>query len=576
MKDILPYLKPYRRRIALAMLLVAAATVCDLLLPTIMNDILNNGVRQSDFAYIVRCCAWMLAVAAAGLAALLAGRKISCDVVAGFNADLRTDVFSLVNNMTFEEFNSIGAAALLSRSTYDIGTVSWVASMISGSLITIPVLFFGGVILALRKDVTMSLILLLFVPAIFLIVRPISKRIGPLHETSDKYIDIQNDVMRERLHGIRVIRAFNKEASLQQKIADATHVMAENIINANVQMGLLSPAAVLLVNLAGVAIIWLGGWRMETGSHAISGGDIFAIIQYLALVANGVLMGGFAMVMLPHAKVAADRIGEIFHATGMQETAKGAEHTFGGEITFDHVTFRYEGASEAAVQDVSMHILPGQKIAVIGGTGSGKSTLVQLLLSFRLPTEGQILFDGVQASRIDRGVIRKNISCVLQKTAVYSGTIRHNIEMGRPGAEEAEILEAADIAQLTPFLSSLPERLEHPLQQSGKNLSGGQKQRLCIARAVLRKPKILILDDSTSAVDTATDAKIRGALKTALPGTTKLIIAQRITSVMDADLILVMDDGHISAIGTHEELMAQSDIYREVYRSQQEGVSIDG
>ena len=238
MKYILPYLRPYRRQTALAMVLVAFATVCDLLLPTIMNDILNHGVRQSDFAYIVRCCAWMLAVAAAGLAALLAGRKISCDVVAGFNADLRTDVFSLVNNMTFEEFNAIGAAALLSRSTYDIGTVSWVASMISGSLITIPVLFFGGVILALRKDVMMSLILLLFVPAIFLIVRPISKRIGPLHETSDKYIDIQNDVMRERLHGIRVIRAFNKEASLQQKIADATHVMAENIINANVQMGL--------------------------------------------------------------------------------------------------------------------------------------------------------------------------------------------------------------------------------------------------------------------------------------------------------------------------------------------------
>ena len=537
MKYILPYLRPYRRQTALAMVLVAFATVCDLLLPTIMNDILNHGVRQSDFAYIVRCCVWMLAVAAAGLAALLAGRKISCDVVAGFNADLRTDVFSLVNNMTFEEFNAIGAAALLSRSTYDIGTVSWVASMISGSLITIPVLFFGGVILALRKDVTMSLILLLFVPAIFLIVRPISKRIGPLHETSDKYIDIQNDVMRERLHGIRVIRAFNKEASLQQKIADATHVMAENIINANVQMGLLSPAAVLLVNLAGVAILWLGGWRMETGSHAISGGDIFAIIQYLALVANGVLMGGFAIVMLPHARVAAGRIGEIFQATGMQETAKGAEHTFGGEITFDHVTFRYEGASEAAVQDVSMHILPGQKIAVIGGTG----------------------------------IIRKNISCVLQKTAVYSGTIRHNIEMGRPGAAEAEILEAADIAQLTPFLSSLPERLEHPLQQSGKNLSGGQKQRLCIARAILKDAPIYVFDDSFSALDFLTEANLRRSLNEKIQGKTQIVITQRITSAMNADHIFVMDRGRLVDDGVHAELLSRCKIYQEIYASQTGG-----
>ena len=577
MKDILPYLKPYRRRIALAMLLVAAATVCDLLLPTIMNDILNNGVRQSDFAYIVRCCAWMLAVAAAGLAALLAGRKISCDVVAGFNADLRTDVFSLVNNMTFEEFNAIGAAALLSRSTSPMlqkpSSALVFAVLTAGLTAGIFVFLFRKKLpfFKLRTVSAMILILLLFVPAIFLIVRPISKRIGPLHETSDKYIDIQNDVMRERLHGIRVIRAFNKEASLQQKIADATHVMAENIINANVQMGLLSPAAVLLVNLAGVAIIWLGGWRMETGSHAISGGDIFAIIQYLALVANGVLMGGFAMVMLPHAKVAADRIGEIFHAAGMQETAKGAEHTFRGEIALDHVTFRYEGASEAAVQNVSMHILPGQKIAVIGGTGSGKSTLVQLLLSFRLPTEGQILFDGVSASQIDRGVIRKNISCVLQKTAVYSGTIRHNIEMGRPGAEEADILEAADIAQLTPFLNSLPEHLEHPLQQSGKNLSGGQKQRLCIARAILKDAPIYVFDDSFSALDFLTEANLRRSLNEKIRGKTQIVITQRITSAMNADHIFVMDRGRLVDHGVHAELLSRCKIYQEIYASQTGG-----
>lgn len=571
MKYILPYLKPYRRQIALAMVLVAAATICDLLLPTIMNDILNNGVRQSDFAYIVRCCVRMLLTAAVGLAALIVGRKISCDVVAGFNADLRTDVFRMVNHMTFEEFNSLGAAALLSRSTYDIGTVSWVASMISGSLITIPVLFFGGFFLALRKDVGMSLILLLFVPAVFLLVRPIARRIGPLHEKSDRYIDIQNDVMRERLHGIRVIRAFNKEQALQDKIADATHVMAENIINANVQMGLLSPAAVLLVNLAGVLIIWLGGWRMQAGQGAISGGDIFAIIQYLALMANGVLMGGFAIVMLPHAKVAADRIGEIFQAKRLQSDAAGAEHTFGGEIEFDHVSFCYAGASEPAVQDVSLHIHPGQKVAIIGGTGSGKSTLVQLLLAFRQPTQGAIRFDGVRADTLSGSGIRKNISCVLQKTAVYAGTLRHNIEMGRPGASDAEIRQAADIAQLTGFIESLPDGLEHTLQQSGKNLSGGQKQRLCIARAILKDAPIYIFDDSFSALDFLTEANLRRQLNEKIQGKTQLVITQRITSAMNADHIFVMDRGRLIDHGVHSELLARCTIYQEIYASQTGG-----
>ena len=571
MKDILPYLKPYRRRIALAMLLVAAATVCDLLLPTIMNDILNNGVRQSDFAYIVRCCAWMLAVAAAGLAALLAGRKISCDVVAGFNADLRTDVFSLVNNMTFEEFNAIGAAALLSRSTYDIGTVSWVASMISGSLITIPVLFFGGVILALRKDVMMSLILLLFVPAIFLIVRPISKRIGPLHETSDKYIDIQNDVMRERLHGIRVIRAFNKEASLQQKIADATHVMAENIINANVQMGLLSPAAVLLVNLAGVAIIWLGGWRMETGSHAISGGDIFAIIQYLALVANGVLMGGFAMVMLPHAKVAADRIGEIFHAAGMQETAKGAEHTFRGEIALDHVTFRYEGASEAAVQNVSMHILPGQKIAVIGGTGSGKTSLVSLLPHFYDVSEGGVYLGGKNVAAYAPEELREKIAVVPQKAVLFKGTVRSNLAWGD---KEAALSDDAAWAALkcaqADDVVKQKGGLDAVVEQGGGNLSGGQKQRLSVARALMKDADVLILDDSSSALDYATERALSNAVRARQKEKkqTVFIVSQRASSLITADKILVLDEGEIIGAGTHEELLKSCPEYKEIYEFQ--------
>ena len=571
MKRILPYLKPYRGKMLLGMLLIAVSSVCSLLLPTIMSDILDGGIYTSDWDYILRCCGRMLLVTLLSLGAVAAGTWCRTQVVSGFCADLRAAVFGRVNALTFEEVSRIGTSALLTRSTHDVGTLAWVADMLSSNIITIPVLFFGGVVLAFSKDSTLALIILVAMPIITLLVLAIGRRVEPLWKISDQFCDKQNDLVRERLHGIRVIRAFNREEQEQGRIAEATRVMAEHIIEANTKMGLVAPIAIALMNLVAVAILYFGGSRMQSGISAASGGDIFAIIQYLALVANGVLMGGFAMVMLPHAKVAADRIGEIFHATGMQETAKGAEHTFRGEIALDHVTFRYEGASEAAVQNVSMHILPGQKIAVIGGTGSGKSTLVQLLLSFRLPTEGQILFDGVSASQIDRGVIRKNISCVLQKTAVYSGTIRHNIEMGRPGAEEADILEAADIAQLTPFLNSLPEHLEHPLQQSGKNLSGGQKQRLCIARAILKDAPIYVFDDSFSALDFLTEANLRRSLNEKIQGKTQIVITQRITSAMNADHIFVMDRGRLVDHGVHAELLSRCRIYQEIYASQTGG-----
>ena len=571
MKRILPYLKPYRGKMLLGMLLIAVSSVCSLLLPTIKSDILDGGIYTSDWDYILRCCGRMLLVTLLSLGAVAAGTWCRTQVVSGFCADLRAAVFGRVNALTFEEVSRIGTSARLTRSTHDVGTLAWVADMLSSNIITIPVLFFGGVVLAFSKDSTLALIILVAMPIITLLVLAIGRRVEPLWKISDQFCDKQNDLVRERLHGIRVIRAFNREEQEQGRIAEATRVMAEHIIEANTKMGLVAPIAIALMNLVAVAILYFGGSRMQSGISAASGGDIFAIIQYLALVANGVLMGGFAMVMLPHAKVAADRIGEIFHAAGMQETAKGAEHTFRGEIALDHVTFRYEGASEAAVQNVSMHILPGQKIAVIGGTGSGKSTLVQLLLSFRLPTEGQILFDGVSASQIDRGVIRKNISCVLQKTAVYSGTIRHNIEMGRPGAEEADILEAADIAQLTPFLNSLPEHLEHPLQQSGKNLSGGQKQRLCIARAILKDAPIYVFDDSFSALGFLTEANLRRSLNEKIQGKTQIVITQRITSAMNADHIFVMDRGRLVDHGVHAELLSRCKIYQEIYASQTGG-----
>lgn len=571
MKKIIPFLKPYRAQLLLAVLLSAASTLCELLLPTIMSDILDKGVYLADLSYILRCCGRMLIVALISLGTVLGGAYLSAQVVAGFCTDLRETVFNRVNNMSFEEFSSIGTSALLSRATHDIGNLSWVASMLSGSVVTIPVLFLGGVLLAMRKDTVLALIMLVFVPVVFVIVTVIGRKIEPLWVISDSYVDKQNDIVRERLHGIRVIRAFNSEPREHKRIDEATHVMADNIIHANVSMGLVSPLTIALMNMAAVLIVWIGGWRMENGLSGVSGGDIFAIVQYVALTMNGVVMAAFMIVMLPHAKVAAGRIGVVLDSEGIADPNPEEALELKGDIEFKHVSFCYDGASVPAVEDVSLHIRAGEKVAVIGGTGSGKSTLVQLLMSFRLPTSGKIYFDGRDAATINRKTIRDNMSCVLQRPAIYSGSIRRNIEMGRPGASEAEIEEAGGIAQMADYVDSLPDGLEHMLEQSGKNLSGGQKQRICIARAILKNAPIFIFDDSFSALDFMTEARLRARLGEKIQGRTQIVITQRISSAMSSDCIFVMDGGRLVDAGRHEELLERCRIYREIYVSQTGG-----
>ncbi len=570
MKKIFAYLKPYRGGLILGMLLMAISTVCELLLPDIMSDILNTGVYNADLSYIFRCCAKMLVVALVSLGSVLGGWYISSRVVAGFCADLRQGVFRKVNTMRFEDISRMGSSALLTRSTHDVGTLSWVASILSGSIITIPVLFIGGVVLALGKDAVLSLVLLLFIPLVFAAVVKIGKKIEPLWETSDKYMDKQNDIVRERLHGIRVIRAFNSEPREHKRIEDATQVMAENIIRANVSMGVISPLSIALMNMAVVLIVYLGGFRMERGISSASGGDIFAVIQYITLIMNGVVMAAFSIVMYPHAKVAAKRIGEVLDVESPAEPEEEALH-FSGDIRLESLSFGYEGAAENAVSEISLHIRPGQQVAVIGGTGSGKSTLVQLLMGFRRPSAGQIYFDGRDSVSISPKTIRENISCVLQKAAIYSGSIRKNIAMGRPGATDEELLAAAEIAQMGDYLASLPEGLDHELTQSGKNLSGGQKQRICIARAVLKNAPIYIFDDSFSALDFLTEARLRKALSERTAGKTRIVITQRVSSAMSCDCIFVMDKGRLVDAGSHQELLERCKIYQEIYVSQTGG-----
>lgn len=570
MKEMMRYLKPYWKGLIGATIAMAVSTLCDLLLPTLMSEILNNGVYAADFTYIVKCCAVMLAVAVLGLGAYLLGSWVTCRVVSSFCADVRGVVFRKVHAMTFEEFGKLGTAALVTRATHDVETVSWIASEMSGSIVTIPVLFIGGVALSMAKDVALSLTMLAFVPVIFVAVLVLGRKIVPLWEKSDEYIDRQNDIMRGRLRGIRVIRAFRAEEKEHRRIADATNTMAEYIIRGNVAMGLIAPLSTFLLNAAAVLIVYLSGWRMETGS-GLTGGDAFAIIQYVSLVSGGVLMGTFAIIMFPRAKVAADRIGQVLHSEGMAGPIGRQELTFTGDMEFDHVTFRYEGAEEPALRDISLRIRPGQRVAVIGGTGSGKSTLVSMLLGFRMPSQGEVRLDGIPTTRLSRYSLRENMSCVLQNSTIYSGTIRENIQMGRPGASDTELREALEIAQAWDFVGSFPEGLDHEIRQSGKNLSGGQKQRLSITRAILKDAPIYIFDDSFSALDFLTEANLRAALAKRTAGKTQIIVTQRVTSAMHCDRIFVLDRGALVGAGTHRELMESCGVYREIYASQTGG-----
>ena len=425
--------------------------------------------------------------------------------------------------------------------------------------------------LSLRKDVALSLTMLAFVPAILAIVIFIGKKIDGIWEVSDKFVDRQNEIMRERLRGIRVIRAFNSEKREHERVSEATRIMASSFIRGNVAMGAISPLATFLLNVAAVLIVYLGGWRMET-STGLTGGDIFAIVQYVSLVSAGVVTGAFAIISFPQAEVAAKRIGQVLHAKGMADPVERQNIKLSGDIDFDHVTFRYSRTSAKPVlSDIDLSIKSGETIGIIGGTGSSKSSLVNLISRLYDVSEGRVLVGGKDVRSYDLDTLRNEVSVVLQNNVLFSGTIYENLRWGDEHATDEECRHACELACADEFIERFPDGYNTYIEQGGTNVSGGQKQRLCIARALLKKPKILILDDSTSAVDTATDAKIRRAFLTEIPNTTKLIIAQRISSVQDADRIIVLDNGELNGFGTHEELLQTNAIYRDVYESQTGG-----
>ena len=577
MRKLLIYLKPYRGKIALATLLMAVSAACNLLLPTLMSDILDRGVygaAQADtFSYIVSTALRMLGISMLSLLSVGGGYWIVYHVISGYTWSLRSALFRKVHTMTLEEVGRLGTSKIVTRSTHDVDTLNWVISALCGGILIIPLTFLGGVILCMRKDFQLSLVILCAVPLVIGAGLLLSNKIEHRWEVAHEFCDRQNDLVRERLRGVRVIRAFNREHKAHEKVTGATRTMADNLIRANVSMAVIDPAAVFVLNVVALLVVLLGGIRMERGT-GLTAGDIFAMIQYIGIILGAIVSVSYDIVMLPHVRVAVRRLSQVTESTGLEDDRPARGLAFSGEISLDHVSFAYPGSSLPALSDVNLKIGAGEWVSVIGGTGSGKTTLTELLLAFRTPTGGTLRFDGQDSAEIPAKDIRANISCALQKSMLYAGTVAENLRMGKPEATDEELWEVLELAQIADFLREKPEGLNFKLEQAGTNISGGQKQRLAIARALLKDAPIYIFDDSFSALDFLTEAKVRKALNERLAGKTRIVITQRVVSAMHSDRIFVLADGVIAGAGTHAELLENCEIYREIYISQTGGEAV--
>jgi ATP-binding cassette subfamily B protein len=566
MKQILPFLKPYKNRLIIDGALFFIITVCSLLMPYLMSDIVNVGIKNGDMPYILRQGALMLALSAAMLVSGLATTKINSKIASGFSADLQRGVFQKINSLTFEEYESIGTSSLITRSTDDIFTLQEVSFNFVYALVTVPVLFFGGAALAFSSDWLLALVLVVLAPLVLLIVWLVTRNIGPLWVNADKYIDLQNKIVRERLGGIRVIRSFDKERFEHGRAADATREMATNIIRSNVLTNMINPLSMLLLNLSTVAMLYIGAVRLQI-EPLLSAGDVIATIQYVALIMNGLLVLSWTIAFMPHLKVCVRRIAEVLSLKGV-EAQSSEKIRLGGEIELQNVSFRYENAEAAALSHIDMRIPNGAVAAIIGGTGSGKSTVAKLLLRFHAPTGGKILLGGRDFETLTRETVRDGISIALQKPSIFQGTIAENLRMGNSAATDDELAYTCRIAQIYDFVLSHEEGFDYQLSQAGANISGGQKQRISIARAILKDAAVYVFDDSFSALDYLTESKLRRELNTYLRGKTQLIVTQRAASAMRCDTIYVLDRGCVVGSGTHAELMKHCPIYREIYVSQ--------
>ncbi len=561
-------LKPFRTMILFIFLFIFGQAMAELALPTLMADVVNNGMMKGDSGYIMTYGGYMLIVALASTAFSIIGSFLSAKVALGVGKNLRNSLFTRVENYSLNEFDKLGTASLITRTTNDIVQIQTVLVMMLRFMIYAPVMSIGGIIMAVSKDKGLTLILLVVIPILLAFMGAVAYSVMPAFKAMQKKLDRLNMVLRENLTGIRVIRAFNKLEHERKRFEVANADLTDTSIKVNQTMAIMQPFMIIIMNITTIAIIWFGGLRIAQGSMQV--GDMMAFIQYAMQIMFSFIMVAMMFVMVPRAQASADRVNEVLEMEPeiVDPEIRKEFQDIKGYVEFENVSFRYPGAEEPALCNISFSAGPGEITAIIGGTGSGKTTLINLIPRFYDLCEGRILVDGVDITELYQDDLRSKIGFVPQSAILFSGSISENIRYGKREATDEEVTRAAEIAQATNFISEMELGFETKIAQGGTNISGGQKQRLSIARALVRKPEIYIFDDSFSALDFKTDSLLRAALKKETRDAAVIIVAQRVSTVMDADQILVLDDGELVGIGNHKELIKSCQVYKEIVSSQ--------
>jgi len=567
-KILVRYLKPYGWLLLGVLLFQSASAIASLYLPSLNADIIDNGVSKGDTDYIWRTGIVMLTVSLAQIVASIIATWFAARAAMRLGRDIRDDIFERVSGFSEREVTGFGAGSLITRNTNDVQQVQMLAMMGATFLVTAPLLAIGGIVLAIEQAASLAWIIAIAVPVLLVVAGVVIARMVPLFRSYQGKLDGVNRVMREQLTGIRVIRAFVREPIEEARFREAnTDIMVVGRKVGSLFV-VLFPAVMLILNVTVIGVIWFGGMQVDSGEIQI--GTLFAFMQYAMIILSGVMMASFMTLMIPRAAVSAERVGEVLdtHSSLERPADAVAEFPAPGTVEFRDVTFTYPGAEHPILSGISFRAAAGETVAVVGSTGAGKTTLISLIPRLFDVTDGVVEVGGVDVRRADLDALWHTIGLVPQRPFLFSGTIASNLRFGREDATDAELWHALEIAQASDFVSQMEAGLDAPIAQGGTNVSGGQRQRLAIARAIVHQPKVLVFDDSFSALDLTTDARLRQALWRELPDVTKIVVAQRVSTITDADRIVVLDDGGIVGMGTHEQLLETSQTYREIVESQ--------